>query len=316
MRGKERIACVGMLVFGLASPGLAQLAPPRGEPRPQPPTRLPDAPGPQVGPEEGRPVVPTPPPAFQFEKIYEVDAQGVPVSPARWPDLLALTRNPRLSADQRASIESSVREWLLVLERLVVQNPDLLLEVAQGLFENVNLEEPGGLAHAAEVMKALGTTGNLTVHLSTSGVLSNEQAEASRTIVQDYAQARSEAVAREILALPVEEQQARTQLLTVRTTMIGMSEDALRMFRSVAHRGAPHARSALERAGLDPLAYDAELAALGRAEGESEATSAMVALMARIEPRRLFAFSAALGAMLPPIELPEIAQIGTANGGG
>lgn len=319
MPGKEWIVCVGLLVWGLVSPALGQLAPPREAPRPEPPTQLPDATPPQVqvgDPEQGRPPPPASPRAFEFEKIYEVDAQGNPISPARWPDLLALTRNPRLSADQRPAIEAAVRQWLAGVERLVLENPDLLMEVAQGLFEKIDPQEPGVLSHAAEVMRALGTTGNLTAYLSTSGVLSNEQAEANRTIVQDFAQARSEAVTREIQALPQEEQQERTQLMMARTTMISLSEDGLRMFRSVSHRGAPHARAALEKAGLEPSAYAVELTALGRATTETEATEAMVALMSKIEPRRLFAFFGALGPMLPAIELPEIAEIGSARGGG
>ncbi|MCW5757885.1 MAG: hypothetical protein KIT54_11670 [Phycisphaeraceae bacterium] len=321
MQEKQGIVCVAAVVFGLAGVASSQLAPPRGDPKPEPPTQLPDstptpAPVPGADPELGRPVPPTLPPPFKFEKIFEVDADGNPVAPARWPDLLALTRNPRLTADQRSSIETVVRQWLANIERLVVQNPDLILEVAQGLFENIDLKEQGILAHASEVMRALGTTGNLTALLSTSGVLSTEQAEANRTIVQDYAQARNLALTKELMAMPAEEQQQHMQLLMAKMTMIGLSEDAMRMFNSVALRGARHARAALQRAGIDPSPYASELTALERSTTESQAVESMVSLMAKIEHRRLFAFSEALGQLLPPIELPEIAQIGNATGGG
>lgn len=274
---------VGMLVFGASMPAFGQLAPPRG--------------GQQSG----------------FEKIYTVDAEGAPVAPNTWLDIAALTVNPTLSADQRESIEAGVRAWLADIQKLVIDNPDLALEAGKGIFETIDIEERAGLAYASEVMKALGSTTKLSSYLTTEGVITNEQGETNRLIVQDYSRAQSEYVAQNIMAEAAEDQQRQMQLLMARTTMTSLTDDALRMFRSVAVRGAPQARAAVEAAGLDAAAFSGELGAVQQAGGDEAKIEAMIALMDAMEAMDLFKFSKALGEKLPSIELPEMAKIGTAK---
>lgn len=274
---------VGMLVLGAGMPAFGQLAPPRG--------------GPQPG----------------YEKIYTVDAEGAPVAPNTWLDIAALTVNPTLSADQRESIEAGVRAWLADIQNLVIENPDLALEAGKGIFETIDIEERAGLAYASEVMKALGSTTKLSSYLTTEGVITNEQGETNRLIVQDYSRAQSEYVAQNIMAEAAEDQQRQMQLLMARTTMTSLTDDALRMFRSVAVRGAPHARAAVEAAGLDAAAFSTELGAVQQAGTDEARIEAMIALMDSMEAMDLFKFSKALGEKLPPIELPEMAKIGTAK---
>ncbi|UYV14157.1 MAG: hypothetical protein NCW75_07655 [Phycisphaera sp.] len=277
---------VGMLVLGVGMPAFGQLAPPPGGQQAQQPA---------------------------FEKIYTVDDDGAPIAPDTWLDIAALTANPTLSVDQRESIEEGVRAWLADIQNLVIENPDLALEAAKGLFETIDIEERAGLAYASEVMKALGSTTKLSSYLTTEGVLTNEQGETNRQIVQDYARARSEHVAQGIMAEAAEDQQRQMQLLMARTTMTSLTDDALRMFRSVAVRGAPNARAAVEAAGLDASAYSSELAAVQQASSDEARIDAMIALMDSMEDMDLFKFSKALGEKLPPIKLPEMARVGTAK---
>jgi hypothetical protein len=298
MKRKISKMSAGLLILAAAAPVLAQATPGR-EVRTQPASPL--APQAQVSA------------APQFEKIYTIGADGKPMAPDTWLDVAALAVNPTIPADQRERIEAAVQSWLADVQRLVIENPDLALEAAKGLFETVELEERAGLAYASEVMKALGSTTNLSSYLTTEGVLTNEQGETNRLIVQDYVRARSEAISKDIMAEAPEDQQRQMQLLMARTTMTSLTDDARRMFRSVAVRGAPHAAEAVKAAGLDASAYSAELEAVRQAGGDQAKVEAMVALMDAMETMDLFEFTRALGPMLPPIEVPQLATVGSAK---
>lgn len=282
------ITMLGLVALGAAAPALAQLAPPGG------------------GQQQQRQMP-------EYPKFYELDADGMPIPPDSWVDLTALTVNPTLKADQREAIEAGVREWLAGVQQLVIENPDLALEAAKGLFEDIEIEDRASLAYASEVMKAMATTGNLTAHLTTKGVISNEQGEYNRQIVQQYGRAKSEALAQQVMDEAPEEQQRQMQILMARTTMTNLTDDAVRMFRSVAVRGASQARAAVEAAGLDVSNFSAQLDAVEQAGTDEARLEAMIALMDAMEPADLFKFSKALGENLPDIELPEIASIGTAT---
>ncbi|MFI4917094.1 MAG: hypothetical protein ACIAS6_11385 [Phycisphaerales bacterium JB060] len=287
-----RTLSVGLLVAGLAASAYGQAAP--GQAR-QP-----------VG-QAQQPAQP------EYEKIYTTGEDGMPVPPGTWLDIAALAVNPTLSTDDREKVEAAAREWLAGVQRLVVENPDLALEIAQGLYDEIDLEERAGLAHASEVMKAMGSVTNLSSYLVTEGVLSNDQGETNRLIVQQYVRARSEALSKQIMSAPPEEQQQQMQMLMARTTMTSMTDDARRMFRSVAVRGAPHAGEALSEAGLDPSEFSAELEAVQRADSDEARFEAMVTLMDQMEGMQLFRFADALAGKLPPIKLPEIEKIGQAK---
>lgn len=280
-----RTLSVGLLVAGLAASAFGQAAPGQVQQPAQP----------------------------ELAKIYTVDDDGMPVPPGTWLDIAALTVNPTLSADDREKVEAAVREWLAGVQKLVVENPDLTLEIAQGLYDDLDLEERAGLAHASEVMKAIGTVPNLSSYLVTGGVLSNEQGETNRMIVQQYVRVRSEAMSKHIMSAPPEEQQRQMQTLMARTTMTSMTDDARRMFRSVAVRGAPHAGAALSEAGLESSEFSAELEAVQRADTDEARFEAMAALMDQMEGMQLFRFADALAGKLPPIELPELEKIGQAG---
>ncbi|MFI4881237.1 MAG: hypothetical protein ACIAQU_01485 [Phycisphaerales bacterium JB064] len=282
------IAMLGLAAIGAASPALAQLAPPSGGGQQQP--QMPE-----------------------YPKFYELDADGMPIAPASWVDLAALTVNPTLQADQREAIEAGVREWLAGVQQLVIENPDLALEAAKGLFEDIEIEDRASLAYASEIMKAMATTGNLTAYLTTQGVISNEQGEYNRQIVQQYGRAKSEALARQVMAEAPEDQQRQMQILMARTTMTNLTDDAVRMFRSVAVRGASQARAAVEASGLDVSNFSAQLDAVKQAGTDEAKLQAMIALMDAMEPTDLFKFSKALGEKLPTIKLPEMAKIGAAT---
>src|SRR6056297_3246430 len=147
-----RTLSVGLVAGGTAAAALAQSAPTG----PQPPA------GP-VGPAQA----PRQPAQPQFEKIYTVDENGMPVPPNTWLDVAAVAVNPTIPVDQRDRVEAGVRAWLGQVQKLVVQNPDLALEASRGLFEDINVEERASLAHASEVMKALSSVTNLSSYLVT-----------------------------------------------------------------------------------------------------------------------------------------------------
>jgi len=270
--------------------------------------------GPAPQPSSTAPTAPQQPERPQFESIFEVDESGMPQPPQTWNDLAALAVNPELSAEQREAIEAGVRQWLAGVQRLVLENPDLALDVAKGLFENVDIDQRGELAYASEVMKALSAVSNLSSDLANAGIVSNAQGQLNRRIVQEYVRARSTAMSERVMSSgDAADQQRQMQVMMARVTMTSLTDDSMRMFRSVAVRGAPHARAALEKAGLDADAYDQELRAVGNASTDAQRVEAMVALMDALPTRDLFLFAEALGPKLPPVELPQIAMIGTAS---
>lgn len=246
----------------------------------------------------------------QFENIFTVGEDGMPVPPATWLDIAALAVNPTIPADMREQVEAGVREWLASVQQLILQNPDLAVEAAKGLFENITIEARADLAHASEVMKALGSVTNLSSFLVTEGVLSNEQGETNRRIVQQYVRARSDALSKQVMEMSPEEQQSQMQLLMARTTMTSLTDDALRMFRSVAVRGAPVAGDAIRDAGIDASSYSAELRAVREAGTDDARYEAMIALMEAMEGMEIFRFAEALGEKLPEVELPGLARVG------
>ncbi len=282
---------MGVLVlgFGLGIPAFGQLAPTGNQS--------------QVTPADQN----------QFNKIYEVDADGMPTTPSTWVDLAALTANHTISADQRGDIEAGVLAWMADLQTLVLENPDLALEAANGLFEDVDLENQSRLMYASEVMRTLASMTNMTAQLATAGVLTNEQGEMNRRITQDYSRAMSEAIAAKVTAEVVEDSQRQMQMMMAKMTMASLTHDARLMFESVAVRGAPHARAALEQAGLDASNSSSELAAVNQAGSDEEKVKAMVELMNTMETIDLIKFAKALGEKLPPLKLPEMAKVGTAT---
>ncbi|MEQ8316577.1 MAG: hypothetical protein RIE77_11940 [Phycisphaerales bacterium] len=246
----------------------------------------------------------------EFENIFTTGEDGMPVPPSTWLDIAALPVNPTIPADLQERVEEGVRAWLADVQRLVIENPDLALEAAQGLFDGITIEARAELAHASEVMKALGSVTNLSSYLVTEGVLSNDQGETNRRIVQQYVRARSEALSNQVMQMSPDEQQQQMQLLMARTTMTSLTDDAMRMFKSVAVRGAAHAGEAVREAGLDASRFSTELQAVRDADSDDAKYEAMMALMEAMEGMELFRFAEALAPRLPAIQLPGLAGIG------
>lgn len=280
---------VGLMVVGAAAPAFGQLAPP------------------QSGQAGNQPASP------RWEPIYTFDADGKPVAPETWNDVAALTVNPTLTVDQRESIEEHVRAWLDELQQVVIENPDLALEVSKGIFDSVDLEDRGELTYVSEIMRTLSMTRQLTSFLVNSGVFTNEQGETNRLIVQDFTRVYNDAIADSLQVEEGEDQGRQMQMLMARVTMTSMTDDAMRMFRSVAVRGAPDARAALERAGLNAAGFSSELGAVEQAESDEAKEAAMIALMDQMETMELVRFAQALNEKLPPVPLPQISKVGTAK---
>jgi len=280
---------VGVMVLGASVPALGQLAPA------------------QSGQSSNQSASP------RWEPIYTLDADGKPVAPATWNDIAAMTVNPTLTTDQRGPIEERVRAWLDELQQVVIENPDLALEVAKGIFDSVDLEDRGELTYVSEIMRTLSMTRQLTSFLVNSGVFTNEQGETNRLIVQDYSRVQSDAVAQSLQAEEGEDQAREMQKLMARVTMTSMTDDAMRMFRSVAVRGAPDARAAVERAGLEAAQFSGQLGAVEQAQGDAAKEAAMIALMDQMETMELIRFVKALDEKLPPVALPQLSKIGTAE---
>jgi len=315
-RGRSVVAILGGALVVTAAHG--QFAPPPREGQPLPETRLPEPPPPRPEPQPRPQAQPADEPGFDFEPIYEVDASGAPLEPESWPDLLAVVHNPYVRADQREAIARVVRAWQADMRTLVAENPDLCMEVAKGLFENLDVNDQGTWQFAAEVMKALNAAGNLTNRLDGSGVLDNQQAEASRRIVRDYVRARNEAALAAAQEEVGDDQQAAV-VLASKATMRNLTADAMRMFRWMLAHAAPMASETMEAADLPAAEHAGALEAVRAAVagGDEEAVyRAMVGLLDGLGYAGQRRFLEAAADKLPPDPLPELDGLGRVDAQG
>ncbi|MEO1008722.1 MAG: hypothetical protein AAFX79_09150 [Planctomycetota bacterium] len=312
MRGEWSLLVVGAAVAVGVAPAMGQFSPPPGEPEAKPETQLPEPPPPRQPPPDrrGQGIDRGQPQAdFEYEPIYQTTEAGAIIAPARWPDLAALTRNPKIDPEQRSAIERSFRAWHDEVELMVTQNPDLCLEVAQGLFEDLDINDKERWEFASEVMKALTSSTNLTTHLSNAGAITSEQAEANRLIVRDFISKRNQAAIDAALEETGGDQQ-QAVLLAGRSTMVNLTDDAMRMFRSVLARSPEYIEAAMANAGIDAEAHREAIEAATSAEGDEARIQAMVALLDQMGFRAMFAVMAELRELLPPDPMPELADIG------
>ena len=171
----------------VALPATGQLAPPPPDPVEKKPVIYPPPPPPP------RPATPPPrprgqvqPPDFDFQSLVVRDEDGRLEPLPKSPEYLALSRNPKLRADQKQAIVEGVAAWQESIDTLVIENVDLVLDVAGGLFERIDLNKPEDFNQAQEIMKVLMAGGRLADYLEKEDIINVEQQNATMAIWREW----------------------------------------------------------------------------------------------------------------------------------
>lgn len=152
---------------------------------PEPPARTTITPPPKAKPAE--------PLKFDYKHLAERDASNKIIPLTRPAHREALQRNPFIDEETKKKLSAALSERDAQLERLVVANMDVVLKVDDDGIVKVDAKD------TKEEIRTLGAMtnplrlpgGDLSKSLRTAGVLSDKQAQANQTIVQEYTTALS-----------------------------------------------------------------------------------------------------------------------------
>lgn len=194
----------------LSVPALAQVAPP---PPPKPdPIKLPEftPPTPEVTPEQAERIRQRREererrqrarqrhqlelPDLPYDSLVEHDDEGYIVRHERPVHLMALERNPTIGEQVMEEAQPVIEQRMARMERLVIENVDLMLMIEDGVLERASFAEQGGLRELTELVRPFQEQGNITEELEREGVLTEMQSVFNSRIAREY----ESAVTREI----------------------------------------------------------------------------------------------------------------------
>lgn len=173
----------------LAAPTLAQVT--------TPPPKAPEAPEAYTPPPVRAPVranTPNPSgrgqvasaPVPRHRPLAEPGEDGYIVILERLPDEVALERNPYIGESKNQAINEVRVERQARMERQVIENIDLFLDLESGIIDEVQLANIEGMQQVAQTIQPLIADPSLTQELREKGVLTRIQAEGNSGIVRQY----------------------------------------------------------------------------------------------------------------------------------
>lgn len=185
-----RTACVlsAGLLMGLAGTAWAQVAPPPPGPLPVEPEFVPPPPPPPpspVQPVEVKPVEPDP----AYESLVERNADG---SLKRIVDVTleeaALARNTRIKTEeQREQVQAYLAERRGRLEKVVIENLDLIARIDKGELDSINFANRDETSRARALVEPLYLRPSAVIDLKTRGVIDDLAARFNtQTIEREY----------------------------------------------------------------------------------------------------------------------------------
>ena len=294
-----------------AATATAQLAPPPPPPVDKPPVVFPPPPPPprpaQAAPRaRGVPA----PPNFEFKKIAEFDAAG-DLEPAREsPEYLALVRNPKIEPRQVPAIREVLEEHYQKVDDLVIENVDLIMEVAGGAFDEADLTNPEVFNNVQGIMGVLMTARGLAERLQKEDAIDNEQMRATKAIELDWVQDFN----KESMDKAIEEhgQENRKEVIVEmsRGTFHLLSMEATVAYRRMAVQIADNFDRVIEAAELADAEGVADAReAIAAADGDDERYQAVVDFMLELGFREQQALLQANRDIAPPRTYPELDEI-------
>lgn len=188
---RESIKQLGVLaaIGVLAAPAAAQVttpppkAPEAGEAYTPPPRRAPVRSGSANSAGRGQ-IASAPVP--RHRALAEPGKDGYIVILDRLPDEVALERNPYIGESKNQSIHELRVERQARMERQVIENIDLFLDLETGIIEDIQLANIEGMQQVAQTIQPLIADPSLTHELKERGVLTRIQSEGNSAIVRQY----------------------------------------------------------------------------------------------------------------------------------
>lgn len=151
---------------------------------PPPPPAAADPPQPRI--ERARPAR-EPIPDMPF-KEWEKDASGVLVPLTEPLELAALRRNPLVTPDVMAKIDAFFPERRKSMERIVIENLDLVERIDQGLFEKTDFNDKASVGQVVSTTKPL-TTPSLASDLKNRQIIDDKTFGLNSRITTAYTKA-------------------------------------------------------------------------------------------------------------------------------
>ncbi len=193
--GSVRVSVMLALAGGLlaGSTSMAQVAPPPPVAPTPTPKWTPPPPKPrqvklqqnQAQPEEKVP----------YDSLVEFDDNGKLVELAEPIEVAALRNNPYVGAKTWQLIMPVLGERQREVARAVIDNIDVMIEVEEGLVENLDISDSVQLGRVTEALKPFASLGNINTALQNANVLSRTQVKMNSEIGQEYVKAMSDQVA-------------------------------------------------------------------------------------------------------------------------
>lgn len=251
---RRTCAIMGMVLLLSSGSAVAQVfPPPANQPPPGPDVKPPP---PQVRPPSEQPR--RQPPAANRPEVPDVPyvpmvqrgEDGRVIELTGNLDLLALRHNPLVRGKALDDLRPHVAAWRNRLDRMVIDYADIVLDLENGWFANMDFADDSQVYIANHIIMAMVAGGNLTKYLEDHGALSKPQAAFNQRIVQEYRTALYREKANEIAA----RHGANSQDALVEVTRITFSQlcaDALWSFRRQLLDVASRAAEVLPAAGIN-----------------------------------------------------------------
>lgn len=307
------IALAGAGIF--AASATAQLAPPppppvEKEPVTYPPPPPPPRPQVQQQPRQRGAV---PPPNFEFEKLAEFDAEGDLKPMLQSPEYLAVVRNPKITAEQVPAIREAMDAHYESVDDLVIENIDMVMDVAGGIFEDADLNDPNDFNNIQGMMPVLMTARGLADHLEREEAINAEQKSASQAIYADWVQTYNKHALDEAMEEHGEDRKKVAEEMG-RAMFHMLSLEAMLGYRRMALQVADNFDAVIKAAELEGAeGVDEARTALAAADGDEARYQVVVDFMADLGFREQQALLEANRENAPKRTYPELDTIGKAD---
>lgn len=250
---RRTCAIVGMVLLLASGPALAQVfPPPANQPPPGPDVKPPP---PQVRPPSNQPRRQAPAnerpdvPDVAYVPMVERGEDGKVIELTGNLDLLALRHNPLVRGKALDDLRPHVAAWRNRLDRMVIDYADIVLDLENGWFDNMDFADDSQVYIANHIIMAMVAGGNLTKYLEDHGALSRTQAAFNQRIVQEYRTALYREKANDIAARHGSNSQDALVEVT-RITFSQLCADALWSFRRQLMDVASRVGEVLPAAGM------------------------------------------------------------------
>lgn len=131
-------------------------------------------------------------PNLPYESLVKRDEAGHIIALPGNPHVLALNVNPLMDDSTVERVQGVIAERRDKVERMVIQNVDLVQQVLDGAVDQANIEDRASIARLIEIVRPFQEMGHLTEDLKAQGYLSTQQYGFNWKIVREYEQARTQ----------------------------------------------------------------------------------------------------------------------------